>query len=93
MFAIALHDQRQRRALLVRDRSGSSRSSWHAGAPPRLRLGDQEPPGSGLVPRALDLDALAELLAWEYVPSPGRCSRRAQAGAGHLLSIDLAPAT
>lgn len=91
MFAIALHDRRQRRVLLVRDQVGIkplfvARLDRHVvfGSEIKSLL------ASGLVPRELDRDALAEFITWEYVPAPGtlfKAIRKLEPG--HLLAIDL----
>jgi asparagine synthase (glutamine-hydrolysing) len=72
MFALALFDRRKRRAVLARDRIGIkplyfARTDSHVvfGSEPKALL------ASRLVPRDLDYDALAQFLAWEYVPAPG----------------------
>lgn len=91
MFAIALHDRARRRVLLVRDQVGikplfvaCTGSHVVFGSEIKCLL------ASGLVPRELDLDALAEFLAWEYVPAPAtlfRAIRKLEPGT--LLRIEL----
>jgi asparagine synthase (glutamine-hydrolysing) len=71
MFAIALHDLKQQRLVLVRDRIGikplyytfSGRSLVFASEPKAILASDLVTPG-------LDVDALGQFLAWEYVPAP-----------------------
>jgi asparagine synthase (glutamine-hydrolysing) len=46
---------------------------------------------SGLVNRRLDVDALGEFVAWEYVPAPRTSFQDVRKlEAGHLLEVDLA---
>lgn len=72
MFAIAVHDTRRRQVTLVRDRLGIKPLFW-ARTPHHLVFGSEIKAilASRLVPRSLNLDALGQFLAWEYVPSPG----------------------
>lgn len=71
MFAIALFDRKNQRLLLARDHAGIKPLyySWNGR---RLVWGSEIKAvlASGLVPRTLDLEALSEFLAWEYVPCP-----------------------
>ncbi len=72
MFAIALHDSGRKRFLLARDRIGVKPLYW-------TRRGDHLIFGSevkcllasGLVTSSLNVDAVAQFLAWEYVPGTG----------------------
>ncbi len=92
MFAIALHDRRRGRLLLVRDQVGI-KPLFVARVDQHVVFGSEIKSllASGLVPRELDLDALAELLTWEYVPAPATLFRAVRKLApGHLLAIDLA---
>lgn len=72
MFAIALLDRRNRRLTLARDHAGI-KPLYYAWDGQRLVWGSEIKAvlASGLVQPALDLDALGEFLAWEYVPCPG----------------------
>ncbi len=93
MFAIALHDATRRRLLLVRDRMGIKPLFWWADAG-QVVFGSEVKAllASGRVPRSLDVDALGQFLAWEYVPGPRtllRGVRKLEAGA--LLRVDLDP--
>jgi asparagine synthase (glutamine-hydrolysing) len=76
MFAFALWDERRERLLLARDPLGVKPLFWTLGAG-HLVFGSELGAvlASGLVPRALDVDALAELLCWEYVPAPATLLR------------------
>ncbi|MDX6749811.1 asparagine synthase (glutamine-hydrolyzing) [Geminicoccaceae bacterium 1502E] len=91
MFAIALHDQARRRVLLVRDQVGI-KPLFVARLGTHLVFGSEIKSllASNLVPRELDLDALAEFLTWEYVPAPAtlfKAVRKLEPGT--LLSIGL----
>ncbi len=69
MFAIALHDQRQNRLLLVRDRLGI-KPMYYAHLDGGLVFGSEIKAilASQLVNRKLNLDGLGQFLAWEYIP-------------------------
>lgn len=91
MFAIALHDLRQKRLLMVRDRFGikplfiyrDSRSLLFASEIKALLA-------SGRVTPELDLTALATFLAWEYVPGPRTLFKRiTKLAPGSRLELDL----
>ena len=76
MFALALFDARSGRVVLARDRLGVKPLFWAEtgqhlvfGSEPKALL------ASGLVDRSLDLDALRQFLAWEYVPAPATLFR------------------
>ena len=72
MFAIALHDLRTDQVFLARDHTGikplytSITLSGHLvfGSEPKALL------ASKLITPSLDVDALGEFIAWEYVPAP-----------------------
>jgi asparagine synthase (glutamine-hydrolysing) len=91
MFAFALHDTRRRKLLLARDHIGI-KPFYYAFRPPYLIWGSEIKAvlASGLVGRTLDLDALAQFLAWEYVPGRGSLLREVRKlEPGHLIEIDL----
>jgi len=91
MFAIALHDLRDRRAVLVRDRLGI-KPLFYAFTAGHLVFGSEIKAllASGLVAPALDLDALGQFVAWEYVPEPATLFRGVRKlGAGEMLAFDL----
>ncbi|MGB5294426.1 MAG: asparagine synthase (glutamine-hydrolyzing) [Thermoanaerobaculia bacterium] len=71
MFAIALHDNRQRRVILVRDRLGI-KPLFLALTGDHLVFGSEVKSllASGLVQPRVELNSLAQFLAWEYVPGP-----------------------
>ncbi|MBM4149744.1 MAG: asparagine synthase (glutamine-hydrolyzing) [Lentisphaerae bacterium] len=69
MFAVAIHDAAGRKVVLARDHIGIKPLYVHVG-PAGLVFGSEVKAllASGLVPRELDVDALAQFLTWEYVP-------------------------
>jgi len=71
MYAIALHDLRRRKLFLIRDRLGV-KPLYYAVENGHLVFGSEIKAllASGLVRRELNVDALGEFLAWEYVPAP-----------------------
>jgi asparagine synthase (glutamine-hydrolysing) len=72
MFAIALLDRPRRRVVLARDHVGI-KPLYYALGPEELVFGSELKVllASGRVPRRLDVDGLAQFLAWEYVPGAG----------------------
>lgn len=72
MFAIALFDRARRRVVLARDHVGI-KPLYYAPGPDGLVFGSEIKAvlASGRVPRRLDVDSLAQFLAWEYVPGTG----------------------
>ena len=92
MFAFALHDRTKRRVLLARDQIGI-KPLFVARLPGHVVFGSEIKAllACDLVPRELDHDALAEFMAWEYVPAPRtliRAIRKLEPGC--TLSVDLA---
>jgi asparagine synthase (glutamine-hydrolysing) len=89
IFGLAIFDQRTGRALLARDRLGVKPLFWSVvggwlvfGSEVKAVL------ASGVVPRDLDLPALGEFLAWEYVPAPRTLlARVSKLGPGESLSV------
>ncbi len=69
MFAIALHDTRHHKLLLIRDHLGI-KPLFYAYSNRHLVWGSEIKAilASGLVPKKLDMNALGEFFAWEYVP-------------------------
>ena len=91
MFAIALHDARRKRLVLVRDRLGI-KPLFYASAGRHLVFGSEIKAllASGLVERRLDVDGLAQFLAWEYVPAPGTLLDGVRKlDAASLIELDL----
>lgn len=91
MYAIALHDERKRRFVLVRDRLGI-KPLFYAVTDRHLVFGSEIKAllASGLVPRELDLDALGQFLGWEYVPAPQTLFRGIRKlEPGFSLELDL----
>lgn len=95
MFAIALHDSRRRRLVLVRDRLGIKPLFFHRGHG-RIVFGSEIKAvlANPEVPRQLDAGSVAEFLSWEYVPSPRtflKGIKKIQPGG--MLDIDLVDGT
>jgi asparagine synthase (glutamine-hydrolysing) len=91
MFALALHDRRRRRVMLARDRLGI-KPLYYARTSRHIVFGSEIKAllASGLVERQLDLTALGEFMAWEYVPAPATLFRGIHKLApGELMEIDL----
>ncbi|MEO7986435.1 MAG: asparagine synthase (glutamine-hydrolyzing), partial [Gemmatimonadales bacterium] len=92
MFAVALHDSKQRRFVLLRDHVGI-KPLYYALTSRHLIFGSEIKAvlASGLTSRTLDLDALGQFLSWEYVPAPHTLLtevRKLEPGA--MLDVDLA---
>jgi asparagine synthase (glutamine-hydrolysing) len=91
MFAIALHDETKRRLVLVRDHLGV-KPLYYAVHDGTLVFGSEVKVvlASGQVPRELDIDALGQFLAWEYVPGEATLLRHVRKlGPARMLEIDL----
>lgn len=91
MFAIALHDVRKRCLLLARDRMGI-KPLYYSLNGRQLLFGSETKAllAYGLLDRSLDLDAVGELLSWEYVPAPRTLLRSVQKLCpGESLLLDL----
>lgn len=91
MFAIALHDLARRKVILVRDPVGI-KPLYYSFCRDYLVWGSEIKAilASGLVEKALDVDALGAFIAWEYSPGPStlyRAIRRLEPGT--LLEVDL----
>ena len=92
MFAIALHDSARRRFVLVRDRIGV-KPLYYAVRGDHLVFGSEIKAllASGLVDAGLDIDGLAQFLAWEYVPgSQTLLNGVHKLEAGALIEVALA---
>lgn len=95
MFAIALHDARASRFVLARDHIGI-KPLFYAHDDQRLVFGSEVKAllASGLVERELDVDALGQFVAWEYIPAPQTLVRSIRKlEPGHLLEFDLTTGT
>ncbi|MGH7629353.1 MAG: asparagine synthase (glutamine-hydrolyzing) [Gemmatimonadales bacterium] len=91
MFAIALHDANTGRFVLARDHFGI-KPLYYAHTPTHLVFGSEPKAilASGLIGRTLDLTALGELIAWEYVPAPRTLFREVRKVLpGSLLELEL----
>lgn len=92
MFAIALHDTAKKKLLLVRDHVGI-KPLYYAWDGKHLVFGSEVKVllASGLVQKVLNVDALGQFLAWEYVPGPMTLLQAVKKlQPAHLLAIDLA---
>ena len=69
MFAFALHDSTKHKLFLVRDHIGI-KPLYYSFNQSRLVWGSEIKAllASGLISRELNIDALSEFLAWEYIP-------------------------
>ena len=91
MFAIALFDAKQQCVVLVRDRLGIKPLFFTLDGE-HLIFGSEVKAllASGLVEPRVDLDSLAQFLAWEYVPGPATLFERVQKlEPGSLLSLGI----
>ncbi|OIP67337.1 MAG: asparagine synthase (glutamine-hydrolyzing) [Oscillatoriales cyanobacterium CG2_30_40_61] len=91
MFAIALHDTVKKKLYLVRDHLGI-KPLYYSFDQNYLVWGSEIKAilASGLVKKTLDLDALGEYLAWEYVPGKATLFKEIrQLEPGQMLEIDL----
>jgi asparagine synthase (glutamine-hydrolysing) len=91
MFAIALHDVAKRQFVLARDHVGIKPLyyAFHSGT---LVFGSEVKVvlASDLVPRELDVDALGQFLAWEYVPGEATLLRHVRKlRPAEMLDLDL----
>jgi len=90
MFAIALHDRRQRRLVLVRDGMGVKPLYYHVGRD-TVVFGSEIKAvlASGRVSPTLDLDAVGQFMAWEYVPAPSTLiTEISKLRPGELVDVD-----
>jgi asparagine synthase (glutamine-hydrolysing) len=86
-----LYDSRQKRLLLARDHVGV-KPLFYAITDSHLVFGSEIKVllASGLIPRELDLTALGEFLAWEYVPGSGTLIKAVRKlEAAHTLELRL----
>ena len=92
MFAIALHDTVRQKLLLIRDHIGI-KPLYYAYNGQHLVFGSEIKVllASGLVNKELNVDALGQFLAWEYVPGTMTLLRAVhKLEPAHLLVVDLA---
>jgi len=91
MFALALHDARRRRFVLVRDRMGI-KPLYYAFRNGCLVFGSEIKTllASGLVAAEINIDAVGQFLAWEYVPGTSTLLKDVhKLEPGALFDIDL----
>jgi asparagine synthase (glutamine-hydrolysing) len=91
MFAIALHDARRQRLVLVRDRIGI-KPLYYSICDSSVVFGSEIKAilASGLTERTLDVDALGQLMAWEYIPPPATLFRDIRKlASAEMLVVDL----
>lgn len=91
MFAIALHDSTLNRLILARDHIGI-KPLYYATTKEKIIFGSEIKVllASGLLSPGLNLDALNEFLAWEYVPGQGTLFDNIfKLKPAELLDIDL----
>jgi asparagine synthase (glutamine-hydrolysing) len=91
MFAFALHDMKRRRLILARDHIGI-KPLYYSFSHDRLVWGSEIKAilASGLVERTLDVDALGQFLAWEYVPGTRTLFKSIfKLAPGEMIRIDL----
>lgn len=92
MFAFAIHDAARGRLLLARDRFGVKPLYWCRTGEGGLAFGSEVKAllaAPGVRPE-LDVDALGQFLAWEYVPAPRTLMEGVEKlRPGHRLQVDL----
>ncbi|MFO7963729.1 MAG: asparagine synthase (glutamine-hydrolyzing) [Desulfobacterales bacterium] len=91
MFAFALHDSFKKKLILARDHIGI-KPLYYAFTPTHVVWGSEIKAvlASRMIDRRLDVDALAEFLAWEYIPGKKTLFEGIhKLEPGNLLEIDL----
>lgn len=91
MFAIALHDRKNKKIILSRDHIGIKPFYYYA-SKDFIVFGSEIKSllASGLIKKELNIDALAEFLSWEYIPGRGTLlSGVKKLEPGHYIEIDL----
>ena len=91
MFAFALHDMRRRKLILARDHIGI-KPLYYSFNKDRLVWGSEIKAvlASGLIERTLDVDALGEFMAWEYIPGTRTLFKSiSKLAPGEMISVDL----
>ncbi len=92
MFAIALHDTRKNKFILVRDHVGI-KPVFYSFTNKRIVFGSEIKAllESKLVDKELNMDALGEFLSWEYIPGESTLLKSVnKLEAGKFIEIDLA---
>lgn len=95
MFAIALHDMRRKCVVLVRDHMGI-KPLFYAVVGDHLVFGSEIKAvlASKLVERELDVDAVGQFLAWEYVPGKATLLRSVRKlEPASMVHVDLSTGT
>jgi asparagine synthase (glutamine-hydrolysing) len=91
MFAIALHDSRKRKLFLVRDHVGI-KPLYYVFTDKHILWGSEIKVllAADMVERELDVDALGQLLIWEYIPGKATLFKGVnKLEPGHLIEIQL----
>ncbi|MBE9573020.1 MAG: asparagine synthase (glutamine-hydrolyzing) [Proteobacteria bacterium] len=91
MFAFVLHDSAKRKLFLVRDHIGI-KPLYYSFNGKYIVWGSEIKAllASGLIERDLDIDALGEFLAWEYVPGNGTLLKAVRKlEPGEMIEINL----
>jgi len=91
IFAIALHDQKKNKFVLVRDHIGI-KPVYYSFTNKRIVFGSEIKAilESKLVEKELNMDALGEFLSWEYIPGESTLFKSInKLGPGKLIEIDL----
>ncbi len=92
MFAIAVHDKKKNKFILVRDHIGI-KPLYYSYNNKRLIFGSEIKAvlASGDVNKELDIDALGEFMSWEYVPGKATLLKSVKKlEPGEFIEIDLA---
>ena len=91
MFAFAAVDFGKREAILARDRLGKKPLYYTVAGGRLIWSSELEPLYQQTGPFPIDLDALDDYFAWQYIPAPRTIYRNVRCLApGHLAVIDLA---
>ena len=91
MFAIALHDQKKNKFVLVRDHVGI-KPVYYSFSNKRIVFGSEIKAilETNLVDKELDMNALGEFLSWEYIPGESTLIKSiSKLEPGKLLEIDI----
>lgn len=91
MFAIALHDQKKNKFILVRDHIGI-KPVYYSFSNKRIVFGSEIKAilETKLVEKELDMNALGEFLSWEYIPGESTLIRSVRKlEPGKFIEIDI----